>query len=326
MLVGAVSWGANNCGDYPVAYARLARFRTWLRSQGVPVDRDPFAAGDAPVADWDGEPLVGDFNGDGRSDVVWFEVAASRHRLRIGTRSGGFISRPGIDFSASRAPLAGDFDGDGRTDLAIDEPGTANDAMLLNEVTGWITGPKPRIVDGTFTIVGDFDGDGHDDVVAYGAGPLPDELRYGTKSGLLRLGPAINVKGIYDEGIVLDHNGDGIDDVLWFGHHSATEALRYGTPSLTFRSGPALAVGSSRIPIVADFSGDGRDDVIYFDTAGEDTLRESGRAVPFVTGPEIVIDGAIVPVSGDFDGDTVGDVMWYRPGIPSERLWLGLAA
>ncbi len=326
LLVGAVSWGANNCGDYPVAYARLARFRSWLRSQGVPVDRDPFAAGDAPVADWDSEPIVGDFNGDGRDDIVWFEVAAAVHRLRIGTRSGGFISRPGITFSASLAPLAGDFDGDGRTDLLIDEPGTANDAMMQNKTTGWVTGPKPRVGDATFTRVGDFDGDGRDDVIAYGAGTLPDELRYGTKSGLLRLGPAFNVKGVYDDGVVLDHDGDGIDDVLWFGHGSALDALRYGTSTLTFRNGPALSVASSRVPIVEDFSGDGRDDIIYFDPAGEDTLRESGRSAPFVTGPEIVLDGAVIPVGGDFDGDAVGDILWYRPGVPSERFWLGLPA
>jgi secreted trypsin-like serine protease len=94
LLVGAVSWGASTCGDYPVAYARLASFRPWLRAQGVPIERDAFDAGPPIDIDWDLEPIPGDFNGDGRTDVLWFEPGAPTHRLRVASRTGAFLSRP----------------------------------------------------------------------------------------------------------------------------------------------------------------------------------------------------------------------------------------
>lgn len=323
LLIGAVSWGASTCGDYPVAYTRLARFRSWLRSQGVPIERDAFDPGPPTDFDWDLVPVAGDFNGDDRTDVLWFDSAAATHRLRVASKTATFLTKPAVAFTATRAPLAGDFDGNGRDDLLIDEPGIDDDVMLLNQALGWVVGPRPRVADATEVVVGDFDGNGRDDIVRYNAGGIADELRRGSVTGALRAGPPLTVNGIYTAAIVHDHNGDGIDDILWFGANTATDALRYGTRTLEFRNGPAVVVRGDAVPIVADFSGDGRDDIAWFDPAGEDVLRESSSSPVYALGPEFVLDGALVPVAGDFDGDDVGDIMWYRPGIAAERLWLG---
>ena len=323
LLIGSVSWGASTCGDYPVAYARLANFRSWLRAQGVPIERDAFDPGPAAHIDWDLVPIPGDFNGDGRSDILWFEPGAAAHRLRVATRTASFLTKPAVSFAATRPPLVGDFDGDGRDDVLVDEPGLDDDVMLRNRVTGWVVGPRPKLADATKVVVGDFDGNGRDDVVRYNAGSSADELRRGTVTGALRAGPTLVVNGTYDEAIVHDHNGDGVDDVLWFGANTATDALRYGTRTLEFRNGPAVVIRGDASPIVADFSGDGRDDIAWFDPAGEDVIREAATITPYLLGPEFVIDGALVPIAGDFDGDDVGDILWYRPGIPAERMWLG---
>ncbi|MGK6323766.1 FG-GAP-like repeat-containing protein [Sphingomonas sp. DT-51] len=116
---------------------------------------------------------TGDFNGDGRDDILWRNADGSLSDW-LGRTDGGFtvndaaaFSRAGTDWTVVGT---GDFDGDGRDDILwrnadgsvsnwlgrADGGFTVNDAVALvpRALTGW-----------SVAEIGDYSGDGHDDVL-----------------------------------------------------------------------------------------------------------------------------------------------------------------
>lgn len=132
----------------------------------------PFAAGDAPFA-----IATGDFNGDGRADLVVANVAADTISLLLNTTVPGSgtasfsapQSFPVGDFPVSVA--VGDLNGDGRPDLAVANALSDNVTVLLNSTSAgagavsffspqtFPVGDQPRAV-----AAGDLNGDGRPDL------------------------------------------------------------------------------------------------------------------------------------------------------------------
>ena len=117
--------------------------------------------------------VVGDFNGDGRLDIV----TASRHLERdnplsilLGDGAGGFEARvvsPAL--VTPRALAAADFDSDGRLDVVVlDERGPALTVLEGDGAGGFAAPAVLPLPTGrpTSVAVGDFDADGRVDVVA----------------------------------------------------------------------------------------------------------------------------------------------------------------
>jgi hypothetical protein len=105
---------------------------------------------------------VGDFNGDGKQDLVAVYGAGGVSVL-LGKGDGTFL--PGIGYLAGSGPVSvavGDFNGDGTPDLAVANTGSANVSVLLDKGDGtfqaavnYAAGKNPQSV-----AVGDFNGDG----------------------------------------------------------------------------------------------------------------------------------------------------------------------
>src|SRR5260370_1361116 len=91
-----------------------------------------FAVGDLPFS-----VAVGDFNGDGRLDLVTANVNAYNVSVLLGDGDGGF--QPARTFATGEEPYSvavGDFNGDGWLDLAVANFGTANVSVLLGNGDG----------------------------------------------------------------------------------------------------------------------------------------------------------------------------------------------
>src|SRR5262249_38959775 len=81
-----------------------------------------FAVGTAP----DGQ-AVGDFNGDGRADLVAVNQTANTMSVLLGSGDGTF--RPKSDYATGTTPVGvavGDFNGDGKLDVAVANLGAKN--------------------------------------------------------------------------------------------------------------------------------------------------------------------------------------------------------
>lgn len=132
-------------------------------------------------------PLVGDFNGDGRADLVQYRPGATSTPVCLSLATGwscrdlpSALPAP-TPHAAVSAHLA-DFDGDGRADLVQYDPRGRTLPVCLSLGTGWSCRDLPAsfadplgepgnegsgIYRGGQALVGDFNGDGRADILQY---------------------------------------------------------------------------------------------------------------------------------------------------------------
>jgi hypothetical protein len=226
---------------------------------------------------------TGDFNGDGRDDILW-RSASGEMTNWLGQANGGFVNN-GANAWFTNLPSTwqvvgtGDFNGDGRDDLMWRSTsgefsnwlGQANGGFLNNGANSWGVGPASWKV----IAVGDFNGDGRDDILwRSDAGEMSDWLgqanggfvNNGANSWFANLPSSWQVVGTGD------FNGDGRDDLMW--RSTSGEYSNWlGQPNGGFVNNGANSwgVGPANWHIlgIGDYNGDGRDDLLWRSDAGE---------------------------------------------------------
>ncbi|WP_100793535.1 FG-GAP-like repeat-containing protein [Nannocystis exedens] len=294
---------------------------------------------------------TGDFDGDGRTDLVltgapdWKSLVLARSRgdgsFAVTTPALGDWHRWAARDNAHL--LAGDFDGDGRTDLALlgDESADRIAVALsrgdggfeLAEHTGdefpvWAAAPGVR------TIAGDFDGDGTTDLALAGdrrEPSLPLALSRGDGSFDVVRRPARSfaTAAAAADAVVLpgDFDGDGTTDLAVTGPagwKSLPAALSNGDGSFTFADSPTAALGDwaeeagTRV-LPGDFDGDGKTDLALVGRADAVPLALSrGDGTFALAQPARTTFGGRLKtgaqvVVGDFDGDGRSDLAMTGP-------------
>ena len=281
-----------------------------------------------------------DFNGDGRSDILWRNDNGALTDW-LGTTSGGFTPNGAnlleVVDTGWQIAGTGDFDGDHRDDVLwrradgalTDWRGLANGGLGPNG------GNLLTVVDPQWQVagVGDFNGDGRDDVLWHRAdGAVTDWL--GTAfAGLDPNGAnfldVVNTQ--WQIAGVGDFNGDGKDDILWRSTDGRiTNWL--GTPTGAFSDNASNGLNGVsldwRVAGIGDFNGDGRDDILWRNTDGRITDwlgTASGGFTPnsgnFYT--SLGTDWSVANI-GDFNGDTRDDIL-FRNSDGRMTDWLGTA-
>lgn len=182
---------------------------TWLPASGT-------------VLEW---AEVGDFDGDGKDDLVRNDPLT--RRIAVARSTGGGFSGWSTWMTAwggGRPEWAdvGDFNGDGKDDLIVANPVSNTYAVAISNGSSfgapgtgtWLTGWGGRPV---WARIGDFNGDGKDDLI--GSNPTNNTYAVATSDGS-QLGAAGS--GIWLSGWsgtpafadVGDFNGDGKDDLI----------------------------------------------------------------------------------------------------------------
>jgi hypothetical protein len=281
-----------------------------------------------------------DFNGDGRSDILW------RHddgRLTdwLGTAAGGYLTNaPNSLYSVTtdwQVAGTGDFDGDGRDDILWRN----TDGRITNWLGAGAGGFFDNVAQGFNAVtldwqiagVGDFDGDGRDDILWRNAdGRLTDWL--GTANGGYRPNSANLMQNVSTQWSVAatgDFNGDGRDDILWRNADGRiTDWL--GTATGGFSDNAANGYRSVsldwHVAGVGDFNGDGRDDILWrnddgrvTDWLGTAAGGYSPNAANFLS--SLTLDWQIAAI-GDYNGDGRDDIL-LRNNDGRTIDWLGTA-
>jgi hypothetical protein len=242
--------------------------------------------------DWQVQ-FTGDFNGDGKDDVLWRNMNASNAdagKLYIWMMDGPNVIA-GTGYTASQADL------------------------------GWR-------VDG----VGDLNGDGKSDIVWRKTGAGVDQgavflwtMNDTGLAGARYLDPISEDWQVVDLG---DFNGDGKTDVLWRNMNATSPDA--GKLYVWMMDGPNVVAGTGytasqadlgwRVDGAGDLNGDGKDDVVWRKTgAGVDkgavflwTMDGTGLAAARYLDP-IGEDWQVQGV-GDFNGDGKADILWRNQG------------
>ena len=253
-------------------------------------------------------PVTGDFNGDGKTDVLDYAAGSRPDHLWYGTangfRAGATVSINGLYF-----PFVGDFNGDGRDDVLWFSLLPGGETSVWYGSGGskpFVAGPAldaPQFIpqsgdDGDMYIpgIGDFDGDGKADI------------------------------GWLDEGIDLPGMHAKNASIIWYGRANGFHVASATVPtppcvSIDNEAAKADDVVGITITIsvcsamVADFNGDGKADLLFYRSGSGADALEYSTGTGFHAGPAISVSGLYeFPFGGDFNGDGKGDVFWYAPG------------
>jgi hypothetical protein len=228
---------------------------------------------------------TGDFNGDGRVDILWRNANSGQLSDWLGTSSGSFVSNS-ANFSSTvttdwQVVGTGDFNGDGISDILwrnansgqlSDWLGTSNGGFVSNSANLSSTVTTDWHIVGT----GDFNGDGIDDILWRNAnsGQLSDWL--GTSNGGFVSNSANLSSTVTTDWQIVgtgDFNGDGTSDILWRNANSGQLSDWLGTSNGGFVSNSAnlssTVTTDWHIASIGDFNGDGIDDILWQNTNGQ---------------------------------------------------------
>lgn len=260
---------------------------------------------------------VGDFDGDGKSDISVFRP--SDGYWYIHKSSGGYTF---IQWGISTdTPVPGDYDGDGKTDVAVHRKSIASPSSGIWYVL--------RSSDNAFNarrwasnnlgefdtpIPADYDNDGKTDLAYYRITDVVGQpgrffiLRSSTDSGVsMDWGnPSLG-----DKPIPADYDGDGKADYAvfrngtWFILQSSDNQIRI----------EYFGLSSDKL-VPADFDGDGKADIAVWRPSNGYWYWISSKDKSFNSIQFGLSDDK--PVPGDYDGDGKTDVAVYRP---SNGVW-----
>lgn len=150
---------------------------------------------------------IGDFNGDGKDDILWRHLNGAIFNF-LGTATGGVVNNGDNLFTlvdnSWRLAGTGDFNGDGRSDILwrnddgaiFDFLGTANGGVFNNGDNSWVLQPTGRVIVG----IGDYHGDGLDDLLYREVTDGQGHLRFQTSQGTPTGGFGAGFWAIFQEG------------------------------------------------------------------------------------------------------------------------------
>ena len=215
----------------------------------------------------------GDFNGDGKLDLVGPDYSSDNVSVLLGNGDGTF--QPAVNYPTFPYPASvgvGDFNGDGKLDLAV-AGGTGSVAVLLGNGDGTFQAAANYAVsiNPVIVIVGDFNGDGKLDLAVSdgysAAGVLP-----GNGDGTFQLPPVYTSSNVQIRSAG-DFNGDGKLDLVGLDPISNAVSVLLGNGDGTFQGAANFAVGLNPSSVaVGDFNGDGQPDLAVANEWGNNTV------------------------------------------------------
>lgn len=287
---------------------------------------------------------IGDFNDDGRNDVVSIDWGASSPDVDVFLQNANGTMDPSTVYVVTGGGYdldVGDVNNDGRQDIVI-MGGSSAFAVLLQNSSGTMDGPVyydlPEGLRQNGVTVGDINGDGRDDVVV--TCHMYVVAFYQNESGTLNAPVSYASSGNTIPVDIGDVNGDGLNDVISAGGSTLEIHLQAaGGGLLPYEICPIPYVQhySPDSLEVGDVNNDGANDVVLatwgfteFTFVVVYAAREEVQPVPDIKvnaadGPITVRRSTDVTVTASVDAGTEGGHLydWWMGAItPYGKYWV----
>lgn len=207
---------------------------------------------------------TGDFNGDGKADLILYNSHNALAYFGSGNGDGTFSFQalywsPHYDFVET-----GDLNGDGKTDVVLYNSSTGNLVTGISNGDGTFTYSFHLVTSNlTYVRLADFTGDGKADLFLYGAGSGSAFLGVGDGNGGFTFN-AVSLSPGYNLADVGDLNGDGKADLILYNstNGNAATGISDGTGGFAFT--PLIFSPGFTSVRLADYTGDGNVDVTLY--------------------------------------------------------------
>ncbi|WP_275896060.1 M10 family metallopeptidase C-terminal domain-containing protein [Sphingomonas crusticola] len=260
-----------------------------------------------------------DFNGDGRSDIVWHHVSGAVSTWQFGGTTHGDQIQQSV-YNGSADPSwniieTGDFDGNGSADFLWRN---TNGTIAIWNATGngsFVGGYVDASVGNGWKVaaVGDINGDGKADLLwRYDDGSISSWSSNG--NGFAQnsyfhasVGTSWKVEGL------ADFNGDGRADIMWRNDNGSISTWLSTGNGFAENSYSDSSVGTSwHIAALADFNGDGKADILWRNDNGSiSTWNSNGNGFSQNSYSDSSVGNYwhIAEVA-DFNHDGKADILW----------------
>jgi hypothetical protein len=261
--------------------------------------------------------LVGDFNGDNRTDVIANLVAypstdpVVKLGLYLNDGSGGLVNAGTTDVGPAELRLTTDLNADGKLDLVGINPSGSTATVFLNNGSGVFTPTVFATKQYPYSVTStDFNLDGKKDIlirydyIMYVQLPGSTVLLGNGSGGFSRVDISKPGLGLVNGPLEADFTGDGRADFLHRGGFNAWT----GETVLNLLQPTCAASGETGI---VDYDGDGMTEYGIFHPAdGTWSWRVRWLSANHTTVWGVAGD---VPAPGDYDGDGLTDLAVFRP-------------
>ena len=224
---------------------------------------------DYPVTSGAWGVAVGDFNSDGKLDLVVSNAQGNTISVLLGKGDGTFQAP--VDYTTAPTPFeiaVGDFNRDGKLDLAVGTNGNVV-SVLLGIGDGTFQGHVDYPAGGRSPVAADFNGDGNLDLATISSGDNTMRVLLGNGDGTFQ--PQVTyTTGAFPGWVAAgDFNGDGRLDLAVANFGGATVSVFLGNGDGTFQGKVDYHTGRSPASITtADLNRDGKLDLATGDGSG----------------------------------------------------------
>lgn len=253
--------------------------------------------GDLPYSNGAQYMMVGDFNGDGKTDFMWMPQGKTYFNIAYGTTTGFNVVEKVLQTASdgtlpynngAQYMMTGDFNGDGKTDYMWIPQGqlywnlalsTGNGFNVINNaLPATLLNELPYNNSPMYMKVGDFNGDGKLDFMWIPNGGQKWHVAYSTGYGFQVERNAINwccgaeYGGAAHYMLTGDFDGDGKTDYMWIPNGQTFWNIAYGRVNGFSILTRALAEsingyfpynGNPDYVLLGDFNGDGKPDYMW---------------------------------------------------------------